>query len=188
MVGCVVADDVDHRRVGAPGVVHVGEPVGESGPEVQQGGSRPVRHAPIAVGRARDDALEQPEHAPHIPDPTERRDEVHLRGARVGEADLHSRAGQRLDQAFRPVHPFIAYAPVNKRTPPILGSTKPSCRWVWAATAEISNASVLPVRTVLQAASRIAPTVQVLLLSCAPLWPGRVAHRALGSACRTKSR
>ena len=84
---------------------------------MQKGRSRPVRHARIAVGRARHNALEQPEHAPHIADLIQRRDEVHLRGARVGEADVHSRAGQRHDQACRPVHPFIAYAPVNKRTP-----------------------------------------------------------------------
>ena len=37
VVGRVVADDVDHRRVGAPRVVHVGEAVGEAGAQVQQG-------------------------------------------------------------------------------------------------------------------------------------------------------
>ena len=36
VVGCVVADDVDHRRVGAPGVMHVGEPVGESWPKCRR--------------------------------------------------------------------------------------------------------------------------------------------------------
>ena len=111
VVGRVVADDVDHRRVGAPGVVHVGEPVGESWPQMQKGRSRPVRHARVAVGRARRNALEQPEHAPHFPDLVERRDEVHLRGARVGEADVHSRAGQRLEIFFS----------ISLRTPPILG-------------------------------------------------------------------
>src|SRR5215218_8291091 len=74
---------------------------------MQKGRGGPVRHARVAVGRARCNALEQPEHAPYIPDPVERRDEVHLRGARVGEADLHPRAGQRLDQAICSVHLFI---------------------------------------------------------------------------------
>src|SRR5215203_5944131 len=97
VVGGMVADDVDHWCVGASGVVHVGQPVGESGPQVQKGRGGLVRHARVAVGRARHNALEQPEHAPYIPDLIERRDKVHLRGARVGEADLHPRAGQRLD-------------------------------------------------------------------------------------------
>src|SRR5215208_3561463 len=74
---------------------------------MQKGRSRPVRHAPIAVGRARRNALEEPEHAPHIPDLVERRDEVHLRCARVSEADLHPRSGQGLDQAFCSVHLFV---------------------------------------------------------------------------------
>jgi hypothetical protein len=93
VVSRVVADDVDHWRVGAPGVVHVSEPVREPWPQVQKGRGRLIRHARIAVGRAGHNSLEQPQHAPHIPDLIERRDEVHLRGARVGEADLHSRAG-----------------------------------------------------------------------------------------------
>ena len=109
MVGCVVADDVDHRRVGAPGVVHVGEPVGESGSQMQKGRSRPVRHARIAVGRARNNALEQPEHAPHIADLIQRRDEVHLRGARVGEADIHSALANVLTKLAAP---FIRSSPM----------------------------------------------------------------------------
>jgi hypothetical protein len=71
---------------------------------MQKGRGGLIRHARVAVGRTRRNALEQPEHAPHASDPVESRNEVHLRSARVGEADLHSRVGQRLDQAFRTVH------------------------------------------------------------------------------------
>jgi len=87
--------------------VHVGQPVGESWPQVQKGRGGLVRHTRVAVSRARRNALEEPEHAPHASDPVESRNEVHLRCARVGEADLHPCAGQCLDQAFCSVHLFV---------------------------------------------------------------------------------
>ena len=43
VVGGVVADDVDDRRAARAGVVQVGEPVAEPGPEVQQRGRRACR-------------------------------------------------------------------------------------------------------------------------------------------------
>src|SRR5215210_189682 len=82
-------------------------PLASPVPEVQKGRGRPIGHAPVAVGRARRNTLEQPQHATHPPDPVERPDKVHLRGARVGEADLNPRACQRLDQAFFSVHLLV---------------------------------------------------------------------------------
>ena len=79
VVGGVVADDVHDRRRRPAGVVQVGEPVGEPGPEVQQRRRRSLGHACVAVGHPGDDALEQPEHRPHPVDPVDRGDEVHLR-------------------------------------------------------------------------------------------------------------
>ena len=42
VIGRVVADDVDHARGRLVGVVDIGEPVGEAGPEMQQGRGRLV--------------------------------------------------------------------------------------------------------------------------------------------------
>src|SRR3546814_11156049 len=58
----------------------------EAGAEMQQGGGWLVRHAPVAVGGAGHHAFEQAKHAAHARHLVERRDEMHLRGARIGKA------------------------------------------------------------------------------------------------------
>ena len=58
----------------------------------------------VAVGGAGGDALEQPEHAAHLGHVVERGDEVHLRGARVGEAHVDAGVDERADQRLRAVH------------------------------------------------------------------------------------
>ena len=83
----VVTDDVQDRRARAPRVVQVGQPVGEAGPEVQQGRRRTTRHATVAVCRAGADALEQAEHGAHAGHLVERTDQRHLGRAGVGETD-----------------------------------------------------------------------------------------------------
>src|SRR5207253_3253003 len=95
VVGGVVADDVDYGSARPTRVVQVGEPVPEPGPEVQQGRRRTVGHAAVAVGGAGDDTLEQPEHTAHLRHRVERGDEVHLRGARVGEAHVDATIDER---------------------------------------------------------------------------------------------
>ena len=100
MVGRVVADDVDHRRLRAPRVVQIGEAVGEARPAVQQRGRRLLRHARVAVGRAGRDALEQAEDAAHAGHAVERGDEMHLAGAGIGEAGVDAGREQRADKAF----------------------------------------------------------------------------------------
>ena len=104
VVGRVVAHDVHDRRPGPPGVVQVGQPVAEAGPEVQQRGRRAPGDAPVPVGGAGDDALEEAEDAPHGRHVVERGDEVHLRGPRVGEADVDAGVDQGREQGAGAVH------------------------------------------------------------------------------------
>ena len=105
----VLAHDVDDARAGLAGVVEVGQAVAEAGAQVQQRGRGPVGHAPVAVGRAGDHALEEAEHAADAVDLVEGGHEVHLRGARIGEAHVDSARHQRSRQAFRPVHPRLRF-------------------------------------------------------------------------------
>jgi hypothetical protein len=104
VVGGVVADDVDHRRVALAGVVQVGQAVAEAGAEVQQGGGRLVGHAGVAVGGAGGHALEQGEHAAHLAHVVERGHEVHLGGAGVHEADVDAGVDERADEGVGAVH------------------------------------------------------------------------------------
>ena len=75
---------------------------------MQQRRGRRALHPVIAVGGARHHALEQAEHAAHALDPVKRRDKMHLRGARIGEADVHAARDQCPHQTFRPVHSFCS--------------------------------------------------------------------------------
>jgi hypothetical protein len=104
MVGRVLADDVDDAGIRFLGVVQVGEPVGEAGPQVQQGRRRSPEHAAIAVGRARHHAFEQAEHAAHAWNLVEGGNEMHLRGTRIGETNVHVPCKQGAHQAFRSIH------------------------------------------------------------------------------------
>ena len=114
VIGRVIAHDVDQRGRGLHGVVDVRQPVGEAGAEMEQRRRRLLGHARIAVGSAGRHALEQREHAAHAVDAVERGDEMHLRGAGVGEADIHAAADQRPHQTFRAVHLFsFAQIPVR---------------------------------------------------------------------------
>ena len=86
VVGRVVADDVDDRHLRPPGVVEVGQPIAETGPEVQQGGRGPIGHPRITVRRPGGHPLEQRQHAAHLRDRVERSHEMHLRGPGIREA------------------------------------------------------------------------------------------------------
>jgi hypothetical protein len=106
MIDGMLADNVDDAGIRLLGVVQIGKAVGEPGSEMQQRGRRRAFHAEIAVGSARHHALEQPEHAAHAFDPVKGGDEVHLRGAGIGEADINAARHQGPHQTFRTVHPF----------------------------------------------------------------------------------
>ena len=79
-------------------------PLARPGPRCS---SVPPGHPPVPVRRASRRPLEQAQHAPHLRDRVQRRHEVHLRGARVAEAHLDTRSGQRPDQRLRTIHPAI---------------------------------------------------------------------------------
>jgi hypothetical protein len=100
----VLAHDIDDARARLLGVVQVGGGIGETGAEMQQGRGRLVGHTVVAVGRAAAHAFEQAEHAAHALDPVERTDEMHLRGAGIGEADFDAALHQGPNQTFRSVH------------------------------------------------------------------------------------
>ncbi len=122
----MIADDVDHWRRRLVGVVDVGEAVGHAWTEMQEGRRRVPGHPGIAVGGAGDDTLEEAEHAAHAVDPIERRDEMHLRRTRIGEADIDAAADQSAHQAFRAVHHLSSNRCViaehaRRRAPPQAG-------------------------------------------------------------------
>src|SRR5262249_24067762 len=104
MISRVLADDVDDRHARSARVVQVRETVGEARAEVQQRACGFARHARIAVGRAGDDAFEEPEHATHAGLAVERRDEMHLGGAGIREADVDAAINQRREQTLGSVH------------------------------------------------------------------------------------
>ena len=114
VIGRVLADDVDDAGVGLLGVVQIGQAVGEAGPEMQKRRSGCALHAVIAVGGAGHHALEQAEHAAHPLDPVQCGDEMHLRGAGIGEADIHAACDQRPHQTFRTVHGLVPLRFVRK--------------------------------------------------------------------------
>ena len=107
MVGRLVAHDVDDRRLRAPGVVQVGEPVGEARAAVQQRRRRLARHARVAIGCAGHHALEQAEDAAHSRDAVECGDEVHLGGAGIAEAGFDAAVQQTVHKAFGAVHGWV---------------------------------------------------------------------------------
>jgi hypothetical protein len=101
VVGGVLAHDVDQRHPRLAGVVQVGQAVAQAAAQVQQGGGGPVGHAGVAVGRAGGHALEQGQHGAHRRRGVQRGDEVHLRGAGVGEAGVDAGVEQRAQHGGR---------------------------------------------------------------------------------------
>ena len=104
VIGRLIADDVDDRRLRAARVVQIGEAVGETWPAMQQRRCRLAGHAGIAIGRAGHHALEQAKDAAHAGHAVERGDEVHLGCAGIGEARIDAALQQSMDEAFGAVH------------------------------------------------------------------------------------
>jgi hypothetical protein len=100
----MIADDVDDGGVCAARVVQVRQSVSHAWAEVQQRRGGPFGHTAVAVCRAGRHTLEQGEHSAHLRHRIERRHEVHLRGTRVGEADIHAAADQRADKGLCTIH------------------------------------------------------------------------------------
>jgi hypothetical protein len=68
-----------------------------------------LRHPRVAIGAARDNGLGQPEHAAHALYLVKGNDELHLGGARIGEANLNARGDKGSDDAFCSVHTFLPF-------------------------------------------------------------------------------
>ena len=102
--GRMVADDVHRRGAGAPRVVDVGGAVREPGSAMEQRRGRPSRHARVTIGASGHHCLRKAGHATHAGDLVERRDEMHLRRAGVGEAGIDAAREQRANQAFGSIH------------------------------------------------------------------------------------
>ena len=89
---------------GPPGVVQVGQAVGQTGTQVQQHRGGLAGDPGVPVGGAGGDAFEQastPRIGGHR---VQRADEVHLRRARVHEAHVDTRAGQAGDEGLGADH------------------------------------------------------------------------------------
>lgn len=104
MVGGLVANDIDDRCLRAARIMEIGQAVGQARAAVQQRGGGLARHARITIGGAGHHAFKQAQHAAHAGNAVQRRHEVHLAGAGVGEAGVHAACQQRLDEAFGAVH------------------------------------------------------------------------------------
>ncbi len=107
-VGLVIAGIgahyIDYRAVAAPGVVQVGDAVGETRSDMKQGKSRLVRHSGIAVGGACYHILLQAEYRAYRVRFTHLIHQLHLRGAWVGEAGIQTRIGQSLEKCLCSIH------------------------------------------------------------------------------------
>ena len=108
VIGGMLADDIDDAGFRLLGVVQIGQAVGQTGGQMQQGGGRLAQHAVIAVRSAGDHALEQPQHAAHAGHLVQGGDEMHLGGAGVGEADVDVTSDQGAHKAFGAIH-FVTH-------------------------------------------------------------------------------
>ena len=112
--GCMITDDVHHRRIGAPRIVDIGSAVGESGPAMHQRCGRLSRHARITVGASGDHRLCQSEHATHAGNLVERRDKMHFRRTGVGKTGIDAAREKRAYKALRPIHDNMAPHALSK--------------------------------------------------------------------------
>ena len=103
VIGGVLADDVDDARVAFLALCRLASPLARPGPRCSRveaghpacGSSRRPRPSPRPrTGPARSACR-------HL---VQRGDEMHLRSARIGEADVHTPRNQGAHQAFGPIH------------------------------------------------------------------------------------
>src|ERR1700734_1188737 len=94
MIGCMLADKIYDRHHCPMGIVQIGETIGQTVAEMQQGARRFSCHACIAIRRTCRYTFEKTEYASHLIHAVQGRDEVHLRGARVSKANLDTSAHQ----------------------------------------------------------------------------------------------
>ncbi len=79
-------------------------PLAKPGPQCSSVAAGFAGHARVAVGAAGHHGLGHAEDAAHALDLVERGDEMHLRGAGIGETGIDAAGEQRADEAFGAVH------------------------------------------------------------------------------------
>ena len=104
VVSRVVPHHVDDRSPGPPGVVEIGQAIGETGPRVEQRRGGFGRHPAVAVGGPGHDTFGKAQDAAHLRPAIERGDEMHLRGARIGETDVDAVGQQSIAKVIGAVH------------------------------------------------------------------------------------
>ncbi len=100
----MLTNNIKHRRICAPGIVQIGEPVGEAWSKMQQTHGRLSRHAAITIGCARRYVLVQTENASQTGYGIHSQNQWHLRGAWIGETYLDAVFDGSGDKCFRTVH------------------------------------------------------------------------------------
>jgi hypothetical protein len=78
--------------------MEVGEGVGESGAEVEEGGGGAAGDAGVAVGGSGADGFMKAEDAADAVDAVQRRDKLHLGGAGVHEAEVDGGGGEGFEE------------------------------------------------------------------------------------------
>ena len=107
MGGGLIPDDIHHRCIRPARVVNVGNPVGEPWPAMEERHGRFLRHPRVAVGAAGHHGLGHSEDAAHALDSVKGKDEVYLRGAGIGKANLNPGGNKSADHAFCAVHNIL---------------------------------------------------------------------------------
>lgn len=86
MIGRLIANDVHDAGASTPRIVEIAHAVCEARATMEQCASWLARNPVITVSHASDNVLLKAENTMHAWDAIERSDEVHLAGARIGEA------------------------------------------------------------------------------------------------------
>jgi hypothetical protein len=100
----MLPDDIDKRRMGAPGIVEIGDAVAETRTKMEQGHGRLSLHPAESVSRAGADTLEQPENGLDARYPIEGDNDRQLGCAGVGKTYLDPTVDGSLDKRFSSVH------------------------------------------------------------------------------------
>jgi hypothetical protein len=115
MPGRLVADDVEYRRSGAPGIVEVGNGVPEPRAEVENGHGGAPGNSPVSVCRSGRHTFEENEDWSGVASLGHRRDERKFGGTGIRKADAYSGRSGCCYQGFRTglrVHRVISFGSV----------------------------------------------------------------------------
>ena len=128
----MVANQVDHGRVGTPRVVDVGDAVGKTGPAMEQGGCGFADHAAVAIGAAGDHGFGQAQHAAHACHFVQGGHEMHLGCAGVGKTGVYPTGQQAAHQTLSTVHVVLSK---RRKTARVSVSPRRNAASTWATLA-----------------------------------------------------